>query len=325
MNSWQPPLDLQGLGSTADGLLPRLYLVCALSHIDPDVRHQLEPLVELVKVAVREASLEAEHPWELSVYAPIEHSAPWNRPALEPETVYKTNAERLQGHTDGLIMFGHNGGSYGGGQEFAWAAAMRLPILYITPAESLTTGEGRLSRQIEGTPLDLTVCSYHNPTDLREQVKNWVRTRRATLEALARHRADRGQVHEHLHRIMRHRWSEISSKDRASAIMECGMHPRRIEALITDLHAFAAASLEEVTALMSALGLSLTVRGDQLPDLTARQRAALATAAWECQWSPAKTLELEGLARRELARGGVRRIALTTPHSWIELDERHSR
>lgn len=321
MTSWQPPLDLDGFGPDSGGPIPTLYLACALSHIDEDTRQQLEPIIEIVKLAIRDCTASSEEPWQLSLYAPIEHSAPWNRPALDPTDVYDINAERLWAKTDGLVLFGHGGGSYGGGQEFGWATALRLPVLYVAPVHA-GKETAQISRQIAGTPVDLTICEYGNPQHLASEVRNWVRSRRTVLESRARQRADRPYKHGHLHQVVQQRWTELSHADRASAIMESGLHPSRVEALLTNVYAWAAASLEEVVTLATALGLSFGARGNQLPELTNRQRASLATAAAECHWPADNVLELEAAARRELARGGVRRLSLNTPQNWIDLNDR---
>lgn len=323
MSSWQPPLDLEGLGQSANGTIPSLYLACALSHISAETRRLLEPLIEVVKAAIREATRESLEAWEIALYAPIDHSSPWGRPAIGSVEVYEANHQRLRERTDGLIMFGHDGGSYGGGQEFACAAAMRLPILYITPTSG-PEDEATISRQVKGTPVDLTICAYDSMDDLSERVRQWVRTRRAVLEDRARQRQDRPLVHGNLHASVARRFTSLAPDARISVVMESGLHPRRFEALLASITTWATASLEEVVAVTAAMGLSLTAAQEHAPaELTDRQRLALATAASECAWTPDRILGLERLARRELARGGVRRFPLSTPESWIDFDQRY--
>ena len=46
------------------------------------------------------------------------------------------------------------------GQELAWALQLRLPVLYLYPKD------GQVSRQIEGSPGDLTVVAFADTSEL---------------------------------------------------------------------------------------------------------------------------------------------------------------
>jgi hypothetical protein len=60
-----------------------------------------------------------------------------------------------------------------------------------------------------------------------------------------------------------------------------------------------------------------------LPDLRKGQREALNAASQEFGWDFEKTLRAYKLARRELARGGVRRLPLASIQDWAEFSERY--
>lgn len=84
-----------------------------------------------------------------------------------------------------LIVIGYRGGSLGAGQEFGWASALRIPILYLRPKGD------PLSRQIEGTPADTEFAEFESIEELKAAVVAFVRSRRTAIEDHPRRLRDR--------------------------------------------------------------------------------------------------------------------------------------
>lgn len=75
-----------------------------------------------------------------------------------------------------VIILCIDGGGFGVGQEFAWATALRLPILLLHPVDQPP------SRQALGTPADVTVVGFENAMSLAEAVKTFLRSNRSVIE-----------------------------------------------------------------------------------------------------------------------------------------------
>jgi hypothetical protein len=90
--------------------------------------------------------------------------------------------------------------------------------------------------------------------------------------------------------------------------------------MLSSVHALALASINEIIALSSALGLGLDelLAAQRLPELSARELSALRMAAKEFELSGVEVLDLQMRARIELAKGGIRRLPLVSPADWID-------
>lgn len=291
---------------------PLIYIVSQLSTLEGDGRADMKRLCRIAADAARETAKFASPPWELDVYCPIEESAPWIADGRSAQDVYETNFGKVTQEADGLIVIGRWGGSFGAGQELAWATHLRLPILF------LRWGDETLSRQVEGTPADLEIVRFDTDEDLAGLVGTFLNQRRTSLETHAKHRKGRTLEVAELAEELREKYVALdqSGQDEVPAISH--MHPRRVHALVNNPQTLISASLDELLALSGALNVELgrALDANPLPDLTREELAALRTASAEWDWSGQKTLSLMQAARLERAKGGTRRLRMSTPQDW---------
>jgi hypothetical protein len=307
--------------SPEDSDTPLVYVASALTHLDEEGRQLVEAWCHIIQEKVVEVSGEADQKWRLRVHLPIAWSAPWNeQDDRSAEEIYEQNARIVREEADALIVLGYGGGSLGAGQEFAWASAVRLPILYLQ-------NKGQpMSRQIAGTPADLETAEFDTPEDLVDAVATFLRRNRGVIEDGPRRRRNRAAEFARLAAVIRGAWEGIGDYRRDEACGLSRLHRRRIEELLEPV-TLATASLGEVAALTAALGIDLgrALSPAALPDLDAAQLAALRTAAAEYEWTGPTALELLRDARLELAKGGVRRFPLASPEDWARFKEAKGR
>jgi hypothetical protein len=298
-----------------DGPIPLVYLACRLTNISSDLRKLLDSWCTHVQEAITEAADESAKRWEVAVHAPIAWSAPWTdqRP---PEEIYQLNSTTVSG-CSAVIILCVDGGGLGVGQEFAWAVALRLPILILHPHDL------PLTRQALGTPGDLTIVGFTTAVHLANEVKAFLRKNRPVIEDWHRRRASLDLSLLPLRETIAERWHELSAVDKERVEAESRVHQQRIRQLTSDEHALAGASLSEILALLGAMGIESAsiFAGPSIPELSGRQRDALGVAADEYEWRGAEVLALETRARLELARGGTRRMNLSTPADWVHFRE----
>lgn len=310
MRTRQLSLDLNGDGG--EGRVPIVYLACRLTGLTTDQRKLLDSWCTHIEQVVTETAAESENKWDVAVHIPFTWSAPWNdnRPL---EDVYAFNSTTVSGCA-AVIILSIDGGGLGVGQEFAWAAALRLPILLLHPTDQPP------SRQAAGTPADLTVVSFANATDLAEAVRIFLRANRSIIEDWHRRTTNQTVALTPLRETLAERWHAMATHDRKRIESESRVHQRRITQLVDDDHALATATMSEILALVGAMDIDPAhiFPSPAMPDLTHRQREALGVAADEYEWSGADVLTLETRARLELARGGTRRLSLATPADWVQ-------
>lgn len=310
MRTRQLSLDLDGDGG--DGPVPIVYLACRLTGLNNDQRKLLDSWCTHIEQVVTETAAESENKWDVAVHIPFTWSAPWNddRP---PDASYAVNSTTVSGCA-AVVILSIDGGGLGVGQEFAWAAALRLPILLLHPTDQPP------SRQAIGTPADLTVVGFANATELAEAVRNFLRANRSIIEDWHRRMTNLTVTLTPLRETLAEHWHATGERDRVRIESESRVHQRRIGHFVDDDHALATATMSEIFALVGALGIDPTLifASASMPDLTHRQREALGVAADEYEWSGTDVLALETRARLELARGGTRRLSLATPADWVQ-------
>lgn len=191
---------------------PLIYIVSQLSTLEGDGRADMKRLCRLAADTARETAKSASPPWDLDVYCPIEESAPWMADGRTVIQVYETNFTKVTQEADGLIVIGRWGGSFGAGQELAWATHLRLPILFLRWAEEI------LSRQVEGTPADLEIVRFDTDEDLAGSVKTFVNQRKVSLETHARHRKGRTLEVAGLSEELREKYVALNQRDRKSVV-----------------------------------------------------------------------------------------------------------
>jgi hypothetical protein len=300
-----------GLEGGGDGHVPLVYLACRLTHVTDDQRKLLDSWCTHVESAVTDAASGSSDRWEVGVHAPLMWSAPWNDDRPD-EDVYKLNSATV-GRCAAVIVLCIDGGGLGVGQEFAWALALRVPILLLFPDDKPP------SRQALGSPGDITAVGFRDATHLAEEVRSFLRANRSVIEDWRRRSDSLSVATLPLRETLAERWSALGERDRARVEAEARVHRRRITQLIDDDHALAGASMSEILAIVGAMNIDIaTLFSPAMPDLNARQRDALAAASDEYEWSGTQVLALETRARLELARGGTRRLSLVTPADWVQ-------
>jgi hypothetical protein len=147
--------ELLNLGAVAETEVPRIYLASPLTNLQREERISLLSQVENVKSRIDRMTVGDRadgEGWPVSVYAPIEHTAPWQADGLSAADVYQRNLTELL-DSDALIVIAARAASAGVGQEIEWAARAPMPILYLSSGNSI-------SRQIAGIPAAITVQTY---------------------------------------------------------------------------------------------------------------------------------------------------------------------
>lgn len=301
------------LGGDDDAPIPQVYLACRLTHLTEDERQLLDSWCTHIEQAVTDASVDSASRWNVSVHAPITWWAPWRGDSRSPEAIYALNSATVNACA-AMIIVSIDGGGLGVGQEFAWAVALRLPILLLYPADRPP------SRQALGTPGDVTTIGFANATELGEAVKTFLRANRPVIEDWQRRSDSLDVALLPLRETLAEHWHELGDAGQARVEAESRVHRRRIVQLIDDQHAIAGASMAEILALVGAMDIdgASVFTTPVMPDLTSHQRDALALAADEYEWSGGEILALETRARLELARGGTRRLSLTSPADWVQ-------
>ncbi len=295
---------------------PFLYLACPLTSVAPSARQLLDSHCTHIINTVTETAVGSEDPWHVAVHAPIWWSNPTAGDARSPADIYRLNSQKVR-ECAGMIVLAASGGSAGVGQELAWAFALRLPVLY------LYSQDGRVSRQIEGTPGDLTVVAFGDTSELVDAVRNFLLANRSFISDHKRRATSEALMFSSLRAQLLARWRDLHEHERVSVAAVARIHPERISELLDDDRALGPASLSELAALVGSLGGSFSALAPEpgLPELGKRARDALAQVCDEYEWSGSKVLHIEMAARLELARGGVRRLRLESPEDWVRFDK----
>ena len=285
-----------------------IYVASALTAIEPCDREEISRRCDIIDQAIIERSGAKGRPWK--VHLPVVWSAPRPTNTRTPIDIYRANRRHVR-RASGLIVLGDHGGSLGAGQEFAWAVARRLPVLLILPTDT------PLSRQIGGTPAQMCIRPADTDSDLREAVTRRVDDWGAAVESRAR--SGTGELIVASRAADRLVEASKASNDSLEAIAAtAGMSVDRLKELFHP-EALLDGSVSELIALSGALGLEPgeVLNQHPLPELSPNQRFGLATAARAYEWTPPQILQVEARARLELARGGVRRLPLTSVQDWI--------
>ena len=290
-----------------------IYVASALTALDADERQELNRRCDIIDQTIIDASGTTGEPWH--VHLPVVWSAPRPTDNRSPRQIYDLNRVEMR-RASGLVLLGDHGGSLGAGQEFAWAVARRLPVLV------LLAGTETLSRQIAGTPALMCIRRATTDAELAAAVSDWVRDWGKAVESNAR--SGTGQLIIAIRAANRLRDALAVSPDSIEAIAAvAALSPDRITELLTP-DALLDGSVSELIALSRALGLEAgdALNANPIPELSSTQRAGLATAAEEYEWTPTQILQIETRARLELAKGGVRRLPLRSVQDWVTFARR---
>ncbi|MGH8983528.1 MAG: hypothetical protein ACRDY6_06580 [Acidimicrobiia bacterium] len=298
---------------------PCIYVATKITGTAPGSpeRQIIEFAVVTIRDAVIEATRHAENPWHLRVHAPVEWTTPEQTPDLTPGEVFARNAHHVLSEADALIVYGWSP-SAGVGQEIIWAAQSGLPVLYVEPQGHPP------SRQVAGTPGDLTIIRQSTPDHLKDEIRRWVRRRRHQLEANSGRRRGRATALAPLHARLQHEWANLVSTDRHQAAAHLGVTPGLIDWWLSGVDYLAAAPIAHIILLSTQLlGSTDPVLGRR--ELTISQLDALFTARDEHGWDDPTTEALRRRGEVELAQPAVRRFRLDSPEDWTRLWEAANR
>lgn len=305
--------------TNTDGRPCVVYVASPISSLLSDeVREQIVKDCMTIKLAAETAADLGAPPWRLTARVPCLETSPWETPDTAPEDIFNDNLRLFASEADALIVHGGWGGSVGVGQEFGWAASLRLPTLFLNM-------EGQpVSRQVLGTPMDLEVHDFASWLDLPDLVISFIQRRRHSIESHSLQRADRALSVAALLIELRDRWGDLDASEVKGVAAVARLDPRRIALMLEDPALLRGASLDEIVALAGSLGIDL---GQQLTgkvpgQVTPEQMNALRTAAEEFEWDGPEALELLRDAQLELAKGGIRRFPLSTPGDWYRFKQR---
>jgi nucleoside 2-deoxyribosyltransferase len=293
---------------------PGIYLACPLTCLTENTarRRQINSDIAAAKRAIDAVTVGdrlTEESWPVSVYAPIDHSAPWKRDGLTPEDVYRKNLDAIHA-SDALIAFGENGASAGVGQELEWAIRLGIPILYLT-------SDRAVSRQIQGAPAFLRTQSYGDDSQtLENHVKNFLRLWQPMILDGPRRRASRRLRYTATTKRLRAAWQSCPNPTEVAAQVRVDI--RYLELALSDPIFVSVMPAETLITLAHELDVPLTSHSpSHLIALPVPALRALLAAAEAHGW-PDRDVErliVHGRAASEADTS----IDLTTKAGWQSL------
>jgi hypothetical protein len=312
-----------------DEYWPQVYIACSLTAIADDVEAQqlLKSWCHIVREAINTETaggdvLGESRAWTVRCDAPIDRSAPWKDADATGEDIYRRNSRALWTDNDAIIVLGFRGGSIGVGQELEWAIQQGIPALYLQPPGNA------VSRQVLGAAAeaDIAIEAFEEPRELDGIVRRWLSRRRRVIEDGPRLRAMTRERLLLAQAWMVETWRRLDIDERIEVCATARLKPARVNRLLLEPDALAAASTGVLLRLTSALGLEI---GALLSPSTAlsrrlspRQLVALRQAASENRWDGATVVELIIDAERTLAEPGVRRLRFERLQDWVRFHER---
>jgi hypothetical protein len=106
---------------------------------------------------------------------------------------------------------------------------------------------------------------------------------------------------------------------RREVVAVTGLPEWHVERIVSDPLALAAVPFARAASLIAGLGFPFGLLRPALPQLGLDQLRALLDAQAEYEWDDSLATELLSLGRYELARGGTRRLTLSTIEGWRRL------
>lgn len=294
---------------------PCVYVATKITGVAPasPERQIIDLAVTAIRDAITECTTQAEEQWTLRVHAPVEWTSPELTPDMQANEVFATNAQIVIGDTDALIVYGY-GPSAGVGQEVAWAAQLGIPVLYIEPPGHVA------SRQIAGTPGDVVVRSYTLPDQLKDNVRNWIRSRRHQIEASPGRRRTRLALASVTRTHLRAAWERQPPQLQQRTAAHVGVTPSLIRWWLGDDAILAAAPFQPLIALcVSLLGSADPITGRR--SLRTAQFEALLLARDEHGWDDHTVDDLRHRAEHELASPAIRRFRLESTDDWARFHD----
>jgi hypothetical protein len=309
------PFDLEERALEPRPDAPQIYIACTLTSIrnDPEKQRLLDAEIQLIQVGINRASVEAVEPWSVRIHAPIEWSAPWRTPETTPTNVHDANARIVLGRSDALIVHGHQP-SEGVGQEFAWALAVGVPVLHLCPPGQ------HVSRQIAGTPGDVTTEYPVSALDVVDRTCRWIRSRRRVIEGGPARRKDRLLLYGPIRAALVDAWQRADDASRRALLSYTRLTEPRLLWILSDDAFMTTAPFHQIQSLAVGLGVALPpFRSSPPPELTTAQFRAFLAASDEYDWDTDMAELVKERGRQELAKGGVRRFRLDSIPDWLRI------
>lgn len=290
----------------------QLYLACPLTSIEERDQRQLKSDVAIVKRAVEDVTCGERlvgEAWPVSVYAPIDHTAPWRQDSLTPAEVYKRNLDQIHS-SDGLIVLAENGGSAGVGQELEWGIGLGIPILFLT-------ADRAISRQIQGAPGFVRAQSYgKDALTLEGHVRNFLLLSKPLILDGPRRRASRQLRYTPIAKELLGAWQSCRNPTDVAAQVRVDL--RYLDITLQDPSLVAQMRVDTLVTLAQALDVRLSPKVER-PTLAlpVRMLRALFAAAAEEGWADDQVERLVFHGRAAVASGQV--VDLTTMSGWRDL------
>lgn len=266
------------LASEAPVLLvyPQLYLACPLTNLSPQQRRALKSEIAQVRMIVEQVTVGdrvVDEQWPLTIYAPIDNTAPWSNDGLSPSHVYEGNLAKVL-DSDAALVLADRTASAGVGQEIEWACRAGIPVLYLSSGEAV-------SRQILGIPGTLVAVAYNGDSDtLAAHVANFLSQQRHRISDGPRRRASRRLRFEPLAASLRRAWQRCP--DPTGLAARCALSPTYVPMMLADSARVAMMPADTLTMLCTELNVPLTPAATQLPIPATR---AMILAATDQGWS----------------------------------------
>lgn len=288
--------------------IPRLYLASPLTGLSKKEQRAICLEVSGLKTAIQNFTVDDRSQgdaWPLSIYVPLEHTAPWNNDGLSAASIYDRNLSEVL-DSDALVVIGDDGLSAGVGQEIAWASTAGLPILCLTPGTAM-------SRQITGTPGRMTVVGFNGDDATRDlHLASWLRTNRTLIEDGPRRRHNRRLRYAGLTARLQTAWT--ASGDPTGVAARCNLSPTTVTSVLRDPARVALMPTEWLDALSTELHVARPTSGPQLGIRALRAWFAYAEREG-LDDSTAERVRLMALSR--LSRNAM--LDLETPQGWRQI------
>jgi nucleoside 2-deoxyribosyltransferase len=281
-----------------------VYIASGLTKLSDD---QLA-VVELLSGLVAEFCSRA----DVQVHQPIMHTHPNDHSDLDSEDVHDADFRTIVASDAVVAICDYP--SWGAGKELAWAERLRLPVL------GLLRQGADVSRLVRGAPSDHEIHTWRYHGDVQAACDSFFLKRKQQLEAHRRLRNNRTFLWAPPLGRLRTAYDALSESEQRATAATAQLTPRRIGELLASPMFLAEASLDEVQALGSALGLpaSHVSSGELMPELSARNLTALEAAAVVEEWDGSTVMHLQRRALVEIAKAGTRRLRFNDPQDWID-------
>jgi hypothetical protein len=304
--------------SSASEATPKIFIATPLTGLTPNGRASVRSASELACQVVLNASDDQEDPWCIAIHSPLDWSDPSGPAQHTAAEVFDLNETEVLARADALIAIGHDGGSVGVGMEINWAMMASIPLLYLEPHA------GAASRQILGTThfAEVTIIDLVDTEVARGGIAAWLERHRVQISDGPRRRRNAEITWAARRDRLKEAWDDLSPPRRNEVSALAGIARAKIERVLAGQPLVLAHLPARSYSMLEQALATTTLPEIQLPELSARERATLASAAQEAGWGVPQVLAYEQAARRELAKGGIRRLTFSSTQDWFRLADR---